>query len=793
MAEQVKHSRKKSTGQPVRLGKPRPGRFIRKVLLAGVFFCLGSAAGLVVIFYYFSLTLPPIGPLLEGYEPPQTSRILARDGTIIGELFLERRTVVPLGKIPEVMVDAVIAAEDAAFRSHEGLDYPGMVRAIIANVVSGRLAQGASTITQQVARTFFLSREKTFSRKIREILLTKRIEERLTKDEILFLYLNQINFGHARYGVQEATRFYFGKDAEDLTIAEAAMLAGIPKGPALYSPISHPDAAKKRRAYVLGEMAKTGAVSTAAAKEAIDAPLGVIPSRGIDSRFAPEAVSRAIAEIEDVVDIGTLRRGGYIIETTLDPILQAAAREAVIGGLQSIDKRHRRLAPYRVSKGWPEGDRGRDGPLREGRTYVARVVGRDNTAKRIDLDLGGKRGFIDLAGATRYNPKNLKATSFAAKGAKLHVSLAKKPRGDEPLTLRLETGPQAALVAIDPRDGSVAAMVGGDVAEPLGFNRATSARRQPGSAFKPFLYLAAVRSGRYTPATLLDDAPEVHGEWQPKNSAEDAFAGAVRLRQAITKSLNLPAVKLISDIGPDRVADIAGRMGISSKLDPTPALALGASAVTPLELASAYGTIARGGERRAPWIVKQITGPDGVKIPLVGRSSRQVVTEQEAYIVTSLLESVVQRGTGMKARRLKRPAAGKTGTSNEQRDAWFAGFTPDWVCVVWTGYDDLRSLGRKEYGGRAALPIWLEFMQKAHEGLPVRDFEVPPGIVTARIDPQSGLLAYEGMEETLEEVFIEGTEPTETAIPPDLISPESFLIDQLDDDAGPAPDAALSE
>jgi penicillin-binding protein 1A len=784
MKKNAKETAGMDTARRARTQQNPAGTFFRRTLLALTFLVLGGVAGLVVVFYYFSLTLPTIGPLLEGYDPPETTRILASDGTVIGELFLERRTVVPLDKIPKVMVNAVIAAEDADFRKHTGLDYPGMIRAILTNLVSGRIVQGASTITQQVARTFFLTREKTYSRKIREILLTKKIEERLTKDEILFLYLNQINFGHARYGVCEAARFYFGKDTENITLAEAALLAGIPKGPAIYSPLSHPEAAKKRRAYVIGEMLRLGTISAIEAKRVEQAPLGIVPGRGIDSGFAPEAVSLAIAEIENVVDVESLRRGGYTIETTLDPKLQSAARAAVRAGLSAYDERHKLLAPFKASKRWPEGDRGVGGRVREGRTYVGQVTGHDDGIGRIYLKIGDSEGFIDMRKSTRYNPTGLKASGFAAKGAKLHISPANRPEGGEPIELRLEAGPQAALVALDTEDGSLRAIVGGDSMRPGDFDRAASAHRQPGSAFKPFVYLAAIRSGRYTPATILDDAPEVVGEWQPKNSSEDKFVGAVRLRQALAKSLNLPSVKLIADLTPEYVADLAARMGITSKLDPTPALALGASAVCPLEIASAFDTIAGRGKRRSPFIIKRVSGPDGVDIPLIGRSPEQVITEQEAYLITSLLESVVKEGTGTGAQRLKRPAAGKTGTSDKQRDAWFVGFTPQVVCAVWMGYDDYRSLGSKEYGGRAALPIWVDFMKKAHEKLEKSDFIRPLGIVNARIDSETGLLAYEGAEEAMDEIFIEGTEPTETAVPPNLVSPDNFLLDQAAGDAG---------
>ncbi len=757
-------------------------RWIKRVLIGLAFFGAGSILGIFAVFYYLSLGLPTIGPLLKGYHPPQTTRILARDGTVLGEIFEERRTVMPLDQIPQVMIDAVISAEDANFRHHQGLDYPGMIRALVNNLVSGRLSQGASTITQQVARTFFLTREKTFARKIREILLTKRIEERLTKDEILFLYLNQINFGHARYGVFEASRFYFGQPIEEITLAQAALLAGIPKGPSLYSPITHPQAAKKRRAYVLGEMAALNRITPSLHKAALAAPLGVHEERGIDARLAPEAVGRAVAELKTIIDMKRLRHGGYTIETTIDPNLQRAARRALQGGLKAIDKRHGRIGPVRAIQGRRDTAAKNPSTLREGKTYQAIVVGHDEQNSRIVVRINNKQGILDLKRSVRYNPDDLTASAFAPKGSELPVSLVGPPTPGTPLNLRLEMGPQGALVAVRSEDASIAAIIGGYDGTPGGFDRASNAHRQPGSAFKPFVYLAAIRTGRYTAATLIDDAPEVHGEWRPGNVDEGKYAGAVRLRQALARSLNLPAVKLMADVGAVPVAEIAAELGIASPLDPTPSLALGTSVVTPLEMATAMSALARGGMRRDPWIIERVVDPDNIEIPVPRRLAKRIISEQEAYVITSLLTSVVEEGTATAARALKHPAAGKTGTSNDQRDAWFVGYTPAYTCAVWVGYDDLRPLGAKEYGGRAALPIWIEFMENAHRNHKKRAFMQPEGLVTVLIDPASGLRAYEGMETAKEEIFIEGTEPIETAIPPDLTSPDSFLLEQTGND-----------
>jgi penicillin-binding protein 1A len=775
------------SGRPRRApSKPRKPRSrvrtaVVRIILVLFFFGLGGAAGLTAVLYYLSADLPAIGPLLEGYDPPQITRILAADGTVIGELFVERRTVVPMIDIPKVMVDAVIAAEDADFRRHEGLDYPGMVRALFANVAHGKLSQGGSTITQQVARTFFLTRKKTLIRKLREILLTKRIEERLTKDEILYLYLNQINFGHGRYGVGEAARFYFSKDIRDITVAEAALLAGIPKGPSIYEPFSHPDNALARRGYVLAEMAKNGLISGAHAELACAEPLGLKGEQKRDDRLAPEVVEQALRELEGALDRETLRHGGYVIETSVDPVLQRAAREAVARGLDAVDARNGRLAPFGVRgnarrslKTEPCSAR----TLRVGTVCLGRVTGADDVKQILRIDLGGRAGVVELARLGRYNPEGLAATQFAERGALLRVAPLELPEDGSPARLRLEVGPQAALVAVEPGTGKVIALVGGDDVEPAGFDRASSAVRQPGSAFKPLVYLEALRTRRYTAATLVDDSPEVDGEWQPKNSHTDVYAGAVPMRDAIARSLNLPAVKVIRDVGPEAVAELAARLGISSRLDPGPALALGSSAVTPVELATAYAALAAGGVVHKPWVVRRATGPDGAQVPLLGRFGERVLAEEEAYIMTSLLTSVIEYGTGAEALALRRPAAGKTGTTNEARDAWFAGYTPDVAAVVWVGYDDVRPLGPKEYGGRAALPIWLAFMKRAHAGLPVREFTAPPGVVTALVDPATGLLAYEGEGGAREEVFIEGTAPTETALPPGVLSLDAFMLEQ---------------
>ncbi len=754
--------------------KPRSiARIIKRLLIVFIFLSAGGLLGLASVFYYYSLSLPSIGPLLEGYEPLQITRILSADRQVIGEIFEERRTVVPIKDIPKHMIDAVIAAEDSDFRKHQGLDYLGIARAAWKNLRRGRLSQGASTITQQVARTFFLTRERSFSRKIREALLTKKIEELLTKDEILFLYLNQINFGHARYGVYEAARFYFGKNIKDISLSQAAVLAAIPKGPSIYSPFINPEAAINRRGYVLKEMKKNKLITDAEFDAANADGLTLVSEPLIDNSLAPEAAALAVDALKEHIDIKELKRGGYTIITTVDSKLQKEARQALKKGLVEIDTRNTRIAPFKAAKIAVDK---LEGELSWGRIYVGEVVSSDNEHNRLLVRVGNAQGFINLASAERYNPKKLSAEDFAKPGVKLRVSLFMRSEENKPAIFKLEAGPQGALAAVRPSTGEIVALVGGDDVIQGGFDRASRAKRQAGSAFKPFVYLAALITGKYTTATLLDDAPEVQGEWQPQNAHQQAFVGAVRAREALAKSLNLPAVKLISEIGPDAVVTTAKRLGISSVLDAVPSLALGSSVVTPLEMASAYATLANRGIRQSSNIIKKVIGHDGREIPLNLSSSEPVVSEQEAYIITSMMKSVIDEGTGAKAKEIGRPAAGKTGTSNDQKDAWFIGYTPDLACAVWIGFDDLKSLGKKEYGGRAALPVWTDFMKTAHLNIPKRDFEMPPGISVVAIDPKTGLRAYEGMKGAINEVFIEGSEPTETAVPPELLSPDDFLM-----------------
>lgn len=738
---------------------------------------LGGAAFAGGVLWYHGRDLPDLSDLREDYRPPQITRIETSDGELVGEVFEERRVVVPFKQMPRTLIQAALAAEDADFYEHEGLDYPGMLRALLINLREGSLRQGASTITQQVVQTFYIGREKTWSRKIRELLLARRLEQYLTKDEILFLYLNQINFGHARYGVQAASRFYFDRDVGEITLAQAALLAGMPRGPSYYSPWLHPQRARERRNWVLEQMAVKDFATAEEVAEAQATQLQLAP-RDRGEGLAPEVIRRARRALVERVGEEEARLGGYIIRTTIDSRLQKAAQQALREGLEEIDERHDYRVPIQRRKGRPH-----SGAIRSGRTYLGRVKATDDEAGTVTVRLGQSEGVVDVSREPRYNPRKLPPSKAARVGAVVRVVVRREPDDGEPARLSLELGPQGALVAIDASTGRVRALVGGYSTRRGDFDRATQARRQPGSSFKPFVYSLALNSREYTPASLIADAPEVFDQWRPRNFERWSYQGHVPLRTAMAKSINMVAIKLIRDLGPERVVDYARQLGVESPLEATPTLALGASAVTPLEMAEAYSVFASGGRHIEPRFIEEITGPDGRPVELEPPEPERVIEPAQAYLISSMLRTVVRSGTARDARRLGDDVGGKTGTSNEAQDAWFVGFAGELVCSVWVGFDDPRTLGRRESGSRAALPIWIDFIEAARSGSERRAVDRPEGIETAQIDPETGLLAYEGQLDSVEEEFLEDTVPTEQAIPPDTADPDTFLMEQTGSEA----------
>jgi penicillin-binding protein 1A len=770
-----------------------PKRLAFAALILGL---LGAGAATAVILVFASdPDLPNIGNIGE-YRPKVISRVMSADGEVIGEIFEERRTVIPIDKIPDVMKHAIVDAEDAGFYTHEGLSYWGMLRAMLHNLKPGAHMQGASTLTQQLVRNLILrSNARTLKRKVQELILARRIEDKLSKHEILWLYLNQIEFPYQRFGIEEAARFYFGKSVTEIDAGEAALLASLPKGPSEIDPWKHPERAKDRQKYVLSQMVRYKHLSEAEAEKFARAPIKLVKTSSPYLGIAPEVVDEVKRVLVERMGAKRLMTAGVTVTTTIDAKLQKAAREALESNLRSLDERQGYRKPLRNLAGKAleahlkklEKDWGAVKnplvPIFEG---VVKEVKEDHAL--VETGRGGASPAIlplPLTG-DRYNPTGLPAAKRFRAGDVVRVRYIEIPKdGKSPPTLMLEQGPQSALVVIDPQTRAIKAMVGG-YGQRLGSpNRATTAKRQPGSAFKPFVYAAALSTEKFTPASVLIDGPQVYASpglapWKPSNAEKEEFLGPVRLRVALAKSLNTVASQLVDvqrdGVDPSVVVAMAKEAGIESELAPNPSLALGTSEVTPIELTNAYATIAAGGKRMAPQLIVKI-GDQAEDDP--AKTAVQAMKPELAYVITSMMTSVIEEGTAASARgKLKRPAAGKTGTTNSRKDAWFVGFTPDLVCGVWTGYDDMRELGRGEQGARAALPIWVDVMIAAHKGLPPKPFAQPPGVVVQKIDPKTGLLAAPGAAGAIDEVFLEGTAPTQVAPAAGEANPDTYMTEQ---------------
>ncbi len=730
-----------------------------------VLILLGAIAVFFVVRHY-EANLPSVEQLKAGYDPPQVTRVLARDGTLLANLFTERRTVVPFSEIPSHVKQAFLAAEDASFYEHEGLDYLGMLRAMLANLRAGKTTQGGSTITQQVIKNVLLDSERSYKRKIRETILARRVEQHLTKDEIFGLYLNHIYLGHGRYGVEEASRYYFGKKVREIDIDEAALLAGLVAAPERFSPRRHPERALERRRYVLDQMLKKGFMTRKVHAAASIVPMKLAPAVEAESELCPEVVLDVRKTLEAVAP-DRARRGGYTVHTSIDPALQTAARKAVRDNLDRYLKRQKLEPPYTLKQRRVWG-KPFEGTPKQHKIYVGTVSALSDATGTIDIMVGDTLGRILLKDEERYNPKRLPPSKFTKVGAALRVAILENPeKAPGPVPLKLELGPEGALVAIDVRTREVRALVGSYEAVMGGLDRTGShasdtsllTKRQPGSAFKPLMYSYALHSRHFTPASVF--------EFENKPGSEEPTR-RITLRMGVAKSDNEVAEAVMKKVGAANVVEWAKAMGIGSRLKPDLSLALGSYEVSVFELTNAYVTLASGGLYAPAKIITKIEGPDGSELSLPPEPpQRRVMSEEEAYLTTSLLRGVVEVGTGRRARVLDRPVAGKTGTTNKNRDAWFVGYSTDFVTGSWVGYDDNLPLGWGEYGAVAALPAWIDFMRFAHEGRPRTQFPRPAGIVKTSIDPHTGLLPYPGQEDTVEEEFLPDSLPNDTAPLPD--------------------------
>lgn len=809
MAKKKVQSRKKAAAPKGSLGWAILRFGIILLLIAGMLGAGVLAGG----YWYFGRDLPDVRTLTE-WKPPQVTRVLARDGTVIAELYKERRTVVGRDQVPKEVVSALLAAEDADFYTHEGLDYMGMARALVNSFKAGHVTGSGSTITQQVVKNLVLSPEKTFARKAKELILARRIEQAFTKDEILTLYVNAVYFGHGRYGVQEAARYYFGKDVGELSVVEAATLAGVVQSPERLSPRKHPERSRERRAYVLRQMAEKKFITEAAAKQADAMPIELAPAPEENLPEAAWFVDAVKKQVTDALGQEALFEGGLRIETTLDLPRQREAMAAVRGALAAIDGRQgfgRKPRHVEDADAWAKkrAAKLKGEPPAFGEVVEARVAGVVDGNLMLDLGVGSAE--IPLEGLERYWPpaEPEKKGAKGEKGEKVDEPAPAAPRAKDAAPWRVgdlidvqvradgphhpdtmhaavAVGPQSAFVAIDPRTREVLALVGGESYAEYPFDRVTQARRQPGSTFKPFVYGAALASRKFTAASIMLDAPETFPLgpdkwWKPENYS-GKYEGALPLRRALAKSINTVAIKLIAspDVGVQAVQQFATKAGIPGPLVDNLTLALGSSEVTPLELANAYATLAADGRRAAPRFIRAISDPEGrIDHPILHPPPpEQALPEDEVWVLRNVMRSVVTEGTGTALKDLPRPLIGKTGTTNNARDAWFVGALPEVVAVAWLGFDDNRTLGRKETGGHAAVPIVKRYLETFDTSGP--DWPPPPaGVVVARIDPASGLLMPEGTEGGLDEAFLTGTAPVQVAAAPGEVTAQNFFAEGL--------------
>ena len=771
---------------------------------------LGIAA-VVAVLFYFGHDLPDYHTLAN-YDPPIVTRTYASDGRLLAEFATEKRVFVPIESVPPLVIHAFISAEDKNFYIHPGIDPTGVARALLKNLAhagSDKRLKGASTITQQVAKNFLLKDEVTaekgdfiakIDRKMKEAILSFRIEQAMTKNKILELYLNEIFLGQRAYGVAAASLEYFNKPLNELTIEEAAFLGGLPKAPSDYSPSTHYKEALDRRNYVLREMKENGYITAAEYDVAVAKPIKTIAREAdqfVNYPYFSEEVRR---KLQELYGEKSLYEGGLIAHATMVPEMQRIGESALRHGLIGYDMRYglhsEAVAHIDVSKDW-------HAELMK----VMRPAGLGDFQLGAVLSSGDKEaevGFKDgKTGIITYNKMKWAHKRGAAEPKKVSDVLKvgdvwmTENSGEKDTTKKGEERPvywlrqipavEGGFIAMDPHTGRIFALAGGFSQELSQFNRATQALRQPGSSFKPFVYLAGLEAG-FTPATLILDAPftlTIPGlaTWRPKNYHEETGSGPMTMRQGLEKSRNLMTIRLANYVGMDKVVDISNKFGVIDNLPPMLSMAIGAGETTLLRMVTAYSTFVNGGKKITPTLLDRIQdrhgktifvhdkracdvcGPlapwNGQATPEIPDTREQIADPRYMYQIVSMLEGVVQRGTGTGIKDIGRPVAGKTGTTNDSKDAWFIGFTPDIIVGAYVGFDDPKPMGGKETGGRIALPIVKEFMQEALKGTPPVPFRVPPGIRLVQVNPDTGTRSSPGDDKSILEAFVEGTEPTD--------------------------------
>jgi penicillin-binding protein 1A len=734
---------------------------------------------------------------LAVYEPPVATRVYAGDGRLMSEFATEKRVFVPIQAIPLTVKRAIISAEDKNFYSHPGVDVTGVVRAAVTNLSnlgSERRPIGASTITQQVAKNFLIGNELSYGRKVREAILALRMSRTFSKERILELYLNEIYLGHGAYGVAAAALVYFDKALDELTLAETAFLAALPKAPNNYDPVRFPEAARSRRDWVIGRMLEDGHITNAEADAARDQPVTVQPRQVVEKPTADFFAEEVRREIARRFGEKALYEGGLVVHATIDPNLQAIADRALRAGLEAYDRRHGWRGPLARLQSAPQGAWAQElaalpPPAGLGSWHLAVVLRLEGRGAGIGLANGetGVVPFEKMSWARSRRPGQGvgSAPQKAADILNVNDVIAVERTGDSLFALRQIPLIEGALVALDPHTGRVLAMSGGYAYARSEYNRATQALRQPGSAFKPFVYLAGLENG-YTPSSIVLDAPFVIDQgpglpaWKPSNYS-DRYYGPTTLRVGIEQSRNVMTVRLANTVGMEKVAATAVRLGVFDQMPPLLAYALGAGETSLMRMTAAYAVFVNGGHRVTPALIDRIQDrygrtvfrhdqracPDCLAaewaeqaVPQLPDVRPRVTDPHSAYQIVSMLEGVVQRGTGQRVAEVGKPLAGKTGTSNDAKDVWFVGFSPDLAVGVFVGFDEPATLGAQETGGAVAAPIFRDFMKDALAKTPAIPFRIPPDIRLVRVDPKTGRPAGGGR--VIWEAFKPGTLPFES-------------------------------
>jgi penicillin-binding protein 1A len=747
---------------------------LRRVVVTALFVAAILGGALVGVFLAFESDLPQVTSL-EDFQPNIITQVLAADGSVLGEFAIEKRVVVEFRDIPPVLRNAIVAVEDADFWKHLGINPWRIPGAALANLRSGRRGQGFSTLTMQLTRLLFLTPEKTYERKIKEVILAFQIEKNFTKEEILTLYCNQIYFGHGNYGVEAASRFLFGKPVKDLTLKEAALIAGIGQSPARQSPIEHPDRAIQRRNHVLDRMAEEKYVSREEADAAKRAPLG-LHLRKEPSSIAPHFLEEVRKYLEKEYGSQRIYQGGLRVYTTLDPAMQRSAVRALREGLRAVDRRARGFVRPEASLLSPDGRLPEplrldewDWPFAPGDVVRGVVIASDRATAVVQVgDYRARLAPSDVAWTRRTSLADVLPRGAVAP---FRIVSLDAERREARVELEQEPKVEGALLAMDVRSGAVRAMVGGYDFEKSKFNRATQAMRQVGSAFKPVVYAAALETLGWTPATVLVDSPISFPNpwndtvWTPQNY-DGAYMGPIPLRKAVEQSRNIPAVKTLQAVGIERGIEYARRLGLSGELPPYLPIALGAGEATLSEMVAAYATFANQGLRMRPFLIERITDRDGNVIEQATPRASDALRADTAFVLTSLLRGVAERGTAARARRLGRPVAGKTGTTNDFTDAWFVGYEPSLAAGVWVGFDEKKdSLGSGADGGRVALPVWMDFWAAVTADRPVEEYVIPGNVVFVPVD-EMGRPGLPGAPGVRMETFVAGTEPRAPEVAP---------------------------